>query len=294
MSLSSWTHPHSDAVTGVEWYPIDTGLFVSSSFDRTLKIWDANRQEVATQFNLDQKLFACAMSPLATAHLLVAVAHGSGSIRLCDVISGSQSHSLVGHKREAVTVHWSPTSQFMLASGSLDQTIRLWDIRKAGCLMTFDAHNRHASLARPTAKTLEAVQSHKRGVCHVQFTRNGLQLISSGLDGRLVLWDVATGRNSLVHFPHTGNPSLPYRFALSECGEFVFSPDGADVAMCAVATGKLIRRLKGVHLRNVCCITTTTDTQEVFSAGHDASIVAWSPKSLRLEQEPNPQDDEWK
>ena len=41
-------------------------------------------------------------------------------------------------------------------------------------------------------------QSHGRGVSHVQFLPGGGQLLSSGLDGRLSLWDVATGRNTLV------------------------------------------------------------------------------------------------
>lgn len=30
----------------VQWYPHDTGMFTSSSFDKTLKIWDTNTLQV--------------------------------------------------------------------------------------------------------------------------------------------------------------------------------------------------------------------------------------------------------
>lgn len=31
----------------VQWYPHDTGIFTSSSFDKTLKIWDTNTLQVS-------------------------------------------------------------------------------------------------------------------------------------------------------------------------------------------------------------------------------------------------------
>ena len=31
----------------VQWYPHDTGMFTSSSFDKTLKVWDTNTLQVS-------------------------------------------------------------------------------------------------------------------------------------------------------------------------------------------------------------------------------------------------------
>jgi DNA excision repair protein ERCC-8 len=62
-------------------------------------------------------------------------------MRLCDMKSGAFSHTLIGHKADVWTLAWSPRSEYMLASGSVDQTIRVWDIRRAGCLMVLDQHN---------------------------------------------------------------------------------------------------------------------------------------------------------
>lgn len=33
---------HKYSVATVQWYPVDTGLFLSSSLDKSLKVWDAN------------------------------------------------------------------------------------------------------------------------------------------------------------------------------------------------------------------------------------------------------------
>jgi len=37
---------HEFAITGVRWWPVDTGMFTSSSFDKHVKVWDTNTLEV--------------------------------------------------------------------------------------------------------------------------------------------------------------------------------------------------------------------------------------------------------
>ena len=37
---------HRKPITNLSWYPHDTGLFYSSSFDGTVKIWDTNSLSV--------------------------------------------------------------------------------------------------------------------------------------------------------------------------------------------------------------------------------------------------------
>lgn len=34
---------HQYLVSGVAWYPVDTGLFVSGSFDAQVNVWDTNK-----------------------------------------------------------------------------------------------------------------------------------------------------------------------------------------------------------------------------------------------------------
>jgi WD40 repeat protein len=37
---------HEYAITAVRWWPVDTGMFTSSSFDKFIKVWDTNTLEV--------------------------------------------------------------------------------------------------------------------------------------------------------------------------------------------------------------------------------------------------------
>lgn len=57
------SHPdaHKFSVETVQWYPHDTGMFTSSSFDKTLKIWDTNTLQV--------RAFLCFLGFLNTSHL---------------------------------------------------------------------------------------------------------------------------------------------------------------------------------------------------------------------------------
>lgn len=45
--LRSSRHVHKFSVETVQWYPYDTGMFVSSSFDKTMKVWDTETLKVA-------------------------------------------------------------------------------------------------------------------------------------------------------------------------------------------------------------------------------------------------------
>lgn len=68
-TLTSWnifldfrSHPdvHKFSVETVQWYPHDTGMFTSSSFDKTLKIWDTNTLQVSEIFySLQPSLCMC-------------------------------------------------------------------------------------------------------------------------------------------------------------------------------------------------------------------------------------------
>jgi DNA excision repair protein ERCC-8 len=87
---------HQYSVSCVQWYPHDTGMFFTSSTDKTLKVWDANTLRVSEQFNFSHSVFTHHLSPMATSHCLIAVGCDDENIALCDMRSGSQSHVLRG------------------------------------------------------------------------------------------------------------------------------------------------------------------------------------------------------
>ncbi|XP_012312686.1 DNA excision repair protein ERCC-8 isoform X5 [Aotus nancymaae] len=188
-------HPdvHKYSVETVQWYPHDTGMFTSSSFDKTLKVWDTNTLQTADVFNFEETVYSHHMSPVSTKHCLVAVGTRGPKVQLCDLKSGSCSHILQGHRQEILAVSWSPRYDYILATASADSRVKLWDVRRAsGCLITLDQHNGEKSQAVESANT--AHNGKVNGLC---FTSDGLHLLTVGTDNRMRLWNSSNGENTL-------------------------------------------------------------------------------------------------
>ncbi|KAJ3011927.1 UNVERIFIED_CONTAM: DNA excision repair protein ERCC-8 [Siphonaria sp. JEL0065] len=63
---------HKFSVTSVCWYPHDTGLFTSTSTDKTVKVWDANTMQPACSFFLKEKVQLGVISDVCCASALIA------------------------------------------------------------------------------------------------------------------------------------------------------------------------------------------------------------------------------
>ncbi|KAG0370218.1 DNA excision repair protein ckn1 [Gamsiella multidivaricata] len=271
---------HKGGVSRVRWYPFDNGLFTTSSFDSTIKAWDTNTMEVACTFDLENKVYSHAVSSKAT-HGLIATASADPRIRLCDLKSGAFTHSLPGHQGTVLSVEWSPRHEYLLASGSTDTTVRLWDIRKSSsCLCSLDLHN---SNSPPLAETNSA---HTRTVNGLNFTPDGLYLLTTGHDDKMRLWNLYTGQNTLTNygtmirnqFVHNLSPLISPISAGSST--YVFHPsDDRSIYMFDLMDGALVKRLTGSYGR-VTALAWRPRTQEIYSAGNDHDILAWCPKSI--------------
>jgi len=267
---------HKFSVETVQWYPHDTGMFVSSSFDKTMKVWDTETLKPAEVFQFEGNVYCHHMSPVARKHSLIAVGTADPKIQLCDLKSGSRIHVLQGHRGEVLSVRWSPRHEYILASASADSRVRLWDVRRAsGSLFTLDQHNGDQSKA--SSETVNTAHNGRvNGLC---FTGDGLYLLTTGTDDRMRLWNSASGENTLVNYGKVCNESRKgLKFTVSSgCSpEFVFVPCGSSVAMYGMHTGELLTMLRG-HYNNVNCCEIQQNYQELYSGGKDCNILAWIP-----------------
>ncbi|KAK3029782.1 hypothetical protein RJ639_038224 [Escallonia herrerae] len=134
-------HGHKYAISSTIWYPIDTGLFVTGSYDHYINVWDTNTTQVVMNFKTPGKVYRIAMSSLATSHMLIAAGTEDVQVRLCDIASGAFAHTLSGHRDGVMSVEWSTSSEWVLLTGGSDGAIRFWDIRRAGCFSVLDQSN---------------------------------------------------------------------------------------------------------------------------------------------------------
>ena len=137
-------------ISSLEWYPEDSGMFISSTFAGSLSIWDTNQFQVAYNFALNSSVMASKIRCNDNG-ALIAAGLGDCSVKLCDTRTGDSCLVLQGHKLSVSAVDWCPCSSYQLASSSLDGTLKVWDIRRGGNnppIMTCDWLQDHTTIAR--------------------------------------------------------------------------------------------------------------------------------------------------
>ena len=263
---------HSHSITQVKWYPVDSGIFLSSDSIGSILMWDTNTFTPVSHvksggISNDSSYNTCRITsmdlPANLSHMLLAIGSiqsGRSSqsrpysnlssydsstspsrghmddrvVYLCDIKCGQMTHQLAGHGAGGIqVVQWSPVNDFILASGSRDGTVKLWDIRKSGstsCLTTLDRGNRttnevhfqsinqsedHNGIRINSRTQLKKkrkrsgavgpsdyskvecsnyVQSHAGPVSNLSFTPDGNHIISASCTDGLKLWDVQSGK----------------------------------------------------------------------------------------------------
>ncbi|KAG6409236.1 hypothetical protein SASPL_132270 [Salvia splendens] len=196
-------HGHKYAISSAIWYPIDTGLFVTGSYDHHINVWDTNTTQVVMNFKMPGKVYRNAMSSIARSHMLIAAGTEDVQVRLCDIASGAFAHTLSGHRGMEILVdylalhevkslpdgvmslEWSTSSEWVLVTGGCDGAIRFWDIRRAGCFRVLDqSHSqlgRRPPLLAATNKKSSSHQSSARARPPQKKSTNGNTVKSQGV-----------------------------------------------------------------------------------------------------------------
>lgn len=270
ISASSSSHAnsirHLHSISNVEWYPEDSGAFVSSSLDGRLLIWDTEAFEVAGEFTMGNNVRiynSCCRSQSSGAGAIIACGLSDTTIRLCDTTTGDSCHVLHGHKAAVTGVQWCPNNLHQLASCSMDGAIKIWDVRKGGTggsLMSFDWLEDHTSTARglfskqpvrigingnngsisgsrltPPGlyktdwKKDGAARAHEGKVMSLQYTPCGNFLLSAGNEGKVRLWAADSGALQPVNYRLSPPKSaLPWSMCIAKCS----SSSGDDLLFC--------------------------------------------------------------
>lgn len=149
--------------------------------------------EPACEFKLEVIVYSAVMAPKSF-HTLIAASSQSPIIRLLDLNTGGSTHSLVGHiGNGTLGINWSPRDEYILASGGVDGTVRLWDIRRAAsCLACLEMNNSGVD------KVNKGNLAHHGPVNGITWSEDGTWLVTLGHDDKIRAWDMATGENALV------------------------------------------------------------------------------------------------
>lgn len=276
---------HSFGVSSIEWWPHDTGLFVSASFDHTVVVWDTNELAPVHTFDLTSRVYQTNMN----AKGIIAVASDQPFIRLLDLLSAASAHTLAGHKGKTLSVRWHPQKEHLLASGGFDGEVKLWDVRRSdNCLCRLDAQVTN-NMVQPDNLRRASVKAHLAPVNGVVWDEVGGTLFTTGNDDKIRVWDMMTPDfpvNKLVNFGPLTRNKYPQSIALvlsrrneSELQYCLFPSDNGDVFVFRTVDGKMVARLSPGSQRSGGRTTLMVCGGEAtYHCGTiDGEIVTWAP-----------------
>lgn len=136
---------HGSQISGVAWVPNTDNNFVTGSWDHSVKVWDAEKQDCLLTLN-GSRVVACL--DLSQHSQVLATGHPDCTVRLWDIrTKDAESTSLVSdsslkpsHKAWVSAVQWSKKDPYILASASHDGSLKIWDIRSTVPLHTVRTH----------------------------------------------------------------------------------------------------------------------------------------------------------
>ncbi|XP_053700186.1 glutamate-rich WD repeat-containing protein 1 [Synchiropus splendidus] len=155
----------------IDWSPVVPGRLVSGDCNKNIHVWEP--QEGGTSWKIDQRPFS-------------------------------------SHTKSVEDLQWSPTEATVFASCSVDQSIRIWDIRA------------------PPNSMLSANEAHTSDVNVISWNQSEPFLLSGGDDGLLKVWDLRQFKSGkpVANFKQHSAPITSVEW--NPVDSSVFAASGAD------------------------------------------------------------------
>ena len=245
-------------------YSPQGGVLAGAHSDRTVRLWDINTGEQKLLPIFSEHTKAIYAIDFSADGRLLASGSEDNTIRVYDIHTEELLSILPGSQDAVYTVAFAPDNRMptipsntsILAGGSGDGTIRIWD---AG-----------------TGNLMYELDKHENSVVELDFSPDGNSLVSASLDRTIQLWDLA-GPESSRSTPTQHNAAV---YTVD------FSPDGRTVAtgsadqlirVWRTNDRELVHTLRG-HTDSIWTIELSPNDSILASGSLDGTVRLWNTR----------------
>jgi WD40 repeat protein len=264
------------------------GYCIHTSQDHSGWVW-------STVFSHNQQIFASGGG-------------GDNGIQLWKAQTGQWIRTLHGHDNVVFSISFSPDDR-LLASCSIDKTLKVWNVETGKCLHSYSQAERlWAVQFTPdgeglvtggddsilklrdvhSGECLKTFAGHSSLVFTLDLSPDGCTLASGSDDHTVKLWDMDSTQ-CLKTF--TGHQANIRAVVFSACGTLLASSsDDKTVRIWEINSGECIRTLSG-HSGEVWAIAFHPTRKTLFSGSQDGTIRVWDLETgdcLRLLRDKRP------